>query len=175
MSTDPQDKAEVQQRLWKEIGKGRYGMLGLTNVTPAQHFQPMTAFAEPETGQIWFFTRTDTDLARASATGAQAMFVVQAKDQELQACISGYLRAVRDPDRIDKYWGPVVAAWYPDGKDDPRLTLLRLDASDAQVWLSEQGPLKFAFEIAKANLAGKEPDVGSRAALDLRGGAATHH
>ncbi|MGA0601130.1 pyridoxamine 5'-phosphate oxidase family protein [Caulobacter sp. KR2-114] len=175
MSTDPHDKAEVEQRLWKEIAKGRYGMLGLTNVTPAQHFQPMTAFAEPETGQIWFFTRNDTDLARSAERGGQAMFVIQAKDQELQACIGGYLRTVRDPDRIDRYWGPVVAAWYPEGKDDPRLTLLRFDVADAQVWLSEQGPLKFGFEIAKANLTGQEPDVGSRASLDLRGGTPTQH
>jgi general stress protein 26 len=174
MSIDTHDKAEVEQRLWKEIAKGRYGMLGLTNVTPAQHFQPMTAFAEPESGQIWFFTRNDTDLARATLNGAAAMFVVQAKDQELQACIGGALRAVRDADRIDKYWGPMVAAWFPDGKDDPRLVMLRLDVADAQVWLSEQGPLKFAFEIAKANLTGKEPDVGSHASLDLRGGRVTH-
>lgn len=153
-------EAELQERLWKEVEKARYGMLGLVGRTPAQHFQPMTAFCEPDSGQIWFFSRTDTDLAQAIADGAEAMFVVQAKDQGFQACVRGRLTQQLDRDRMQKYWGPVVAAWYPEGKDDPRLTMLRLDLADAQVWLSETNPLAFGFQIAKANMTGREPDVG---------------
>jgi general stress protein 26 len=162
------DREDVENRLWREIEKVRYGMLGVVGAGPAQHFQPMTPFLEPETGTIWFFTRNDTDLAKASAgEGAQAMFTIQSKDNELQACIGGRLTQDHDRARIDKYWNAVVSAWYPEGKDDPRLTLMRLDGEDAAVWLSEQGPIKFAYEIAKANLTKTEPDIGERASIDL--------
>ena len=160
-------QAELEVRLWKEIEKARYGMLGLVGRSPAQHFQPMTAFCEPDNGQIWFFSRSDTDLARAVAEGADAMFVVQAKDQGFQACVGGRLAQQVDRARIEQYWGPIVAAWYPDGKDDPRLTLLRFDLSDAQVWLSETNPLAFGFQIAKANVTGREPDVGETRPLSF--------
>ena len=160
-------QAELEVRLWKEIEKARYGMLGLVGRSPAQHFQPMTAFCEPDNGQIWFFSRSDTDLARAVAEGADAMFVVQAKDQGFQACVGGRLAQQADRARIEQYWGPIVAAWYPDGKDDPRLTLLRFDLSDAQVWLSETNPLAFGFQIAKANVTGREPDVGETRPLSF--------
>ena len=33
---------------------------------------------------------------------------------------------------MDRYWNPVLSAWYPDGKDDPRLTLLRFDVDDGE-------------------------------------------
>jgi general stress protein 26 len=82
MSTDPNDRAAVEKRLWKELDDARFGMLGLTN--GHQHFQPMTAFAEPEGGQIWFFTKEDTDLARSANGGAEAMLIVQSKDQEFR-------------------------------------------------------------------------------------------
>ena len=72
-----------------------------------------------------------------------------------------------DPARIEKYWNPIVAAWYPEGKADPHLTLLCLDVTDAQVWISEGGPIKFAFEVAKANLTGQTPDVGGSTRLNL--------
>jgi general stress protein 26 len=162
-------EAELQQRLWKEIAKARYGMLGVVGHTPVQHFQPMTAFAEEDNGQIWFFTQTETDLARAVEHGAPAMFIVQAKDQGFQACIGG--RLIHHPDRIriDKYWNPVVSAWYPDGKEDTRLTLLRFDLTDAQVWISETNPLAFAFQIAKANMTHERPDVGDSATVNLTG------
>ena len=45
--------------------------------------------------------------------------------------------------------------------------MLCLDVSDAQVWISEGGPIKFAFEVAKANLTGTTPDVGGSRRLNL--------
>jgi|APAra7269096979_1048534.scaffolds.fasta_scaffold05792_4 general stress protein 26 len=165
MSTDPNDRAAVEKRLWKELDDARFGMLGLTN--GHQHFQPMTAFAEPEGGQIWFFTKEDTDLARSASGGAEAMLIVQSKDQEFQACIGGVLSTARDTVRIDKYWNSVLAAWFPGGKDDPSLTLLRLDARDAELWISKGGPVRFAWEVAKANLTDSPPEVGDKAHIQL--------
>jgi general stress protein 26 len=173
--THAHTEAELQDRLWKEIEKARYGMLGLTGQTPAHHFQPMTAFCERDGGQIWFFTRNDTDLARATERGVPAMFIVQAKDQGFQACIGGSLVQEFDSGRMQEYWNPVVAAWYPEGQNDPRLTMLRLDVSDAQVWLSETNPMAFGFQIVKANMTGKEPDVGESAPVNLTTGALDAH
>ena len=165
MSLDPHDKAAVEKRLWKEIDHTRFGMLGL--VHSHQHFQPMTAFVEPDGAQIWFFTRTDSDIARTAANGAEAMFVVQSKDQDFQACIGGVLSVEYDATRIEKYWNPAVAAWYPDGKGDPRLTLLRLDANDAELWISKGGPIRFAWEMARANLTDRQPDLGDQVHVTL--------
>lgn len=171
--THAHTEAELQDRLWKEIDKARYGMLGLVGQTPAHHFQPMTAFCERDGGQIWFFTRNDTDLAKACVQGGQAMFIIQAKDQGFQACIGGRLAQQFDAARMQQYWNPVVAAWYPEGQNDPRLTMLRFDVSDAQVWLSETNPMAFGFQIVKANMTGKEPNVGESAPLQLDSGDLT--
>jgi general stress protein 26 len=173
MSTHDHSPQELEQRLWKEIDKARYGMLGVVGVAPARHFQPMTAFAEAHNGQIWFFTRTDTDLAcGVRDEPGHAMFIIQAKDQGFQACVGGRLIQHFDAERMEFLWNPIVAAWYPEGKTDPHLTLLRLDVSDAQVWLSETNPVTFAFQIAKANVTHQTPDLGESAALDLFGGKA---
>lgn len=166
MGIDINDREAVEKKLWDEVGKhGRTVMLG-AHTHPMQHFQPMTAFTEPEQGLVWFFTRTDTDLAQSIQEGKGAMMVVQ-DGQKFHACVGGDLTLQHDPARIDKYWNPVVAAWYPEGKADPKLTLLCLDVHDAQVWVSEGGPLKFAFEIARANATGTTPDVGGSTRLNL--------
>lgn len=164
MSTDLTNRADVERRLWDEIEKHNTGMLGITG-SGHHHTQPMTAFVERKSNQIWFFTRTDTDLAREIAEGKSAMFVHQQKD--VQACIGGQLTLQHDPDRIDKYWNAVVAAWYPEGKADPHLTMLCLECDDAQVWISEGGPVKFVWEIAKANATHKIPEVGGSASVNF--------
>jgi general stress protein 26 len=141
-------------------------MLGLVGVEHPQHFQPMTPFPEPENGQIWFFTRDNTDLAKAVAAAGEpshAMLTISSRDQDVKACLGGTLTLSQDRTRIDKFWNSVVAAWYPDSKDDPHLILLRLDLDSATVWLSEAGPVRFAYEIARANMTGREPDLGGRA------------
>jgi general stress protein 26 len=164
MTIDIRDKAAVERRLWDDLEKTRFGMLGVDGPS-GRHFAPMTAFVERESGKVWFFTSNETELAKAAQAGAAAMFIVMAKDQELQACIGGQLTASVDDLHRDKYWSPMVAAWFPKGKADPTLTLLCLTCKDADVWLSEQGPVKFGFEIAKANLTGATPDVGAHASL----------
>ena len=42
-----------------------------------------------------------------------------------------------DNDRavIDRLWNRYVAAWFPGGKDDPKLALLRLDPERAEIWV----------------------------------------
>lgn len=164
MSIDPNNIADIKKRLWKAIDERHgTGMLGLMD--SRQHFQPMTAFVEEGDGQIWFFTRKDTDLAQAVAAGdSMAMFVVQTND--LQACLGGRLTETFDRVRMDKYWNSVVAAWYPNGKDDANLTMLRLDLEDAEVWISAN-PVRFAWEIAKANATHRAPDAGDKAHVDF--------
>jgi general stress protein 26 len=159
------EKAEAE--FWAHLKKSNTGMLGLDQ--PGYHAQPMTAYREQETGTIWFFTRDETDLARDVAAGSQsAMFHYGSKDQNVWACIHGEL-TVHGHDReiIDRYWNPVVAAWYPGGKDDPQLTILRFDADDGRVWVNEGGFFKFAYEIAKANATKTMPKAGGVADVNL--------
>ena len=162
--------AEAETEFWKSLKESNTGMLGLDR--PGYHHQPMTGFGEPEVGAIWFFTRTDTDFARDVAAGGQGggvmgMFCYQAKDGKVQACIHGRLAIDQDRTRIDKYWNPVVAAWYPEGKDDPHLTLVRFDAEHGRVWVSNKGALGVGYQVLKANLTKTTPDAGGGADVEL--------
>ena len=168
MSDDTLSPADAEKEFWAHLKKSNTGLLGLDQ--PGYHAQPMTAFREEETGTIWFFTRDDTDLAKDAAIGGQsAMFHYGSKDQNVWACIHGEL-SVQGQDRaiVDRYWNPVLAAWYPDGKEDRHLTILRFDADDGRVWVNKGGLVKFAFEIAKANLTKTIPDAGGVADVNLQ-------
>lgn len=163
MSIDIKDTAAVERRLWDSVEHHPTGMLGLVGET--DHFQPMTAFVDRAANRLWIFTRNDTDLAHQVGTGHMAMFVHQQRD--LKACIGGELRIDTDHRAIDRYWNSVVAAWYPLGRDDPHLVMLRMDCDDARVWIDDHGPVKFAWEIAKANLTKNPPHIGARSNIDF--------
>ena len=166
--TNHLERKDAEERLFKAIEDTRVGMLGVSGGEP-RHMQPMTAFAERDAGELWFFTYRDTDLLRDvnASGGHHAMFCLISKDREIYACLGGELEEHFDRERMERYWNPVVAAWYPDGKDDPRLTLMRMRLDDAQIWISEAGPVRFAFEIAKANMTKEQPDLGDRANIQF--------
>lgn len=167
MGTDVKDPADVRKRLYKEVDDARFGMLGVIGAPTQHHFNPMACYPDKDMGDIWFFTKKGTDLVRDAGLGQSAMFIVASKDQDFQACIGGDLREEFDRDRLEKFWNAHVAAWYPDGKDDPQLTMLRFQPSDADVWISKAGPVKYAFEVAKANASHSIPDVGGKANVQL--------
>ena len=160
---------EAEEEFWNHLETSNTGMLGLDQ--PGYHAQPMTAFRDGETSTIWFFTRDDTDLAKDAAVGSgqSAMFHYGSKDQNVWACIQGEL-SVHGPDReiIDRHWNPVLAAWYPGGKDDPNLTILRFEAGDGRVWVNEGGFFKFFYEVARANVTKTLPDAGGVVDVNLQ-------
>lgn len=132
------DTRELEARFWKHLDDDRTLMLGADGIAP----RPMTAIAEDERAPLWFFTSSDTDLGRqldtAPAVDAVASFA--AKDHALFAMLTGRLVADNDRAVIDRLWNPFIAAWFT-GKDDPKLRLLRMDASEAHVWLNENSML----------------------------------
>lgn len=127
---------ELEQRLWDALGSDMTVMLGLAGVGES-HMRPMTAqlLDDHARGTIWFFTSTETELARALAgTVGPALFTFASKGHDLFATVHGTLRIDNDRAVVDKLWNPFVAAWFEHGKNDPKLTLLRMDAREAEIW-----------------------------------------
>jgi len=160
------DPQEIEARLWKDMEDHRVGMLGLTGGQP-QQLQPMTAFWDAEARSLFFYTSKDTDLVRDVGGGHAGLFIFINKDHSLWASLGGDLTEEQDRGRIEKFWSPFVAAWFPNGKDDPKLTLLRFKPVEADVWINDKGPVRFGLEILKGNAPGKTADGGVREHLEL--------
>ena len=124
---------QLEEQLWKTIESDRTVMLGMVGAD-AGHTRPMTAQIENGHGPIWFFTTTDTALVENLRPGAKAYISVVSKGHDIWASIHGTLALANDPAVIDRLWSGSVAAWYEGGKADPRLALLRFDASEAEIW-----------------------------------------
>ena len=128
--TDPR---ELEEKFWKALESDRTVMLGLDGQEDG-HARPMTVQAEERRSPIWFFTSADNVLVQQLGDGSgRAIAGFASKGHDLFASIRGSLRVDTDRTVVERLWNPFVGAWY-EGKDDPKLRLLRLDAEDAEVW-----------------------------------------
>jgi general stress protein 26 len=97
----------------------------------------MTAQVEGERSPIWFFTAKETALVQNLGRSNRAIATFSSKGHDLFATIHGDLEVDNNSAVIDRLWNRFVAAWYPGGKTDPTLALLRFDAEHAEIWLNE--------------------------------------
>lgn len=139
-----QTEADIEAKFWKSLQGDRTVMLGLAGVEDG-HSQPMTAQLleehEHTGGPIWFFTSADTDLAQAVGSSHRAVIHFSSRGHDLFAAVDGELMPVSDRTIIDRLWNKFIAAWFPGGKEDPKLRLLRFDGERAQIWLNENSAL----------------------------------
>jgi len=132
------DNAAIEQKFWEAVKSDRTMFVGLRR-DQGGVAQPMTALMEKdrEKGPIYFFTSSETDLARAVNGADEADLYFVAKGHDLFASATGRLVEDSDQTMINRLWNPFVAAWFEGGKADPTLRLLRFDLHEAQIWLNE--------------------------------------
>jgi len=138
------DDHEIEVEFWKALKDSPFLMLGIDGARDGAT-QPMTAQFEDqdcEAGVLWFFTANDHDFTRAMGQSSQGMATFAAKGHDLFASLRGTLALHNDRATIDRLWNPIVAEWY-EGKNDPKLALVRFDVADAKIWLCDvEGFLK---------------------------------
>jgi general stress protein 26 len=140
------NETEIRSKFWKALNSDMTMFLGIEGQEDG-HARPMTAQLEEEhysggeyRGPVWFFTSTENTLYQLIQQGelagksqrANAHFV--SKGHDLWAAVHGTLSTTRDRAMIDKLWNRFVAAWY-EGKDDPKIALIRLDPENAHIWI----------------------------------------
>lgn len=157
----PQD---LERKFWKALKSDRTLMLGLDGLEDG-HSRPMTALVEDESGPIWFFAGRPNVVVDHLTQPRRAIAAFSAKGHDLFASIHGNLGIDNDRTVIDRLWNPFIAAWF-EGKDDPKLVLLRFDPEHAEIWLNESSLLagvKMLFGAdPKQDYADKVADVDLR-------------
>jgi general stress protein 26 len=151
---------EIEERFWDALNDSPFLMLGIEGARDGAT-QPMTVQFEDQdcaAGQLWIFTANDHDFTRALAHSNRAIATYSAKGHDLFASLRGTLEIVNDRATVDRLWNPIVAEWY-EGKDDPKLALVRFQVEDAKIWLSN---VKGFLTPALNKLLGRKPEAGMK-------------
>jgi len=154
------DNREIEEQFWGALEDSPFVMLGLDEARESA-MQPMTARFEDqdrERGCVWFFTAKDHDLVRALGQDNRAVASFAAKGHDVFASLRGRLLLDNDRATLDRLWNVIVAEWY-EGKDDPKMALLRFEIEDAKIWLSDIGGF---LKPAINKLFGRKPEAGMK-------------
>ncbi len=120
---------DILQTMWKKFADSPYIMIGLNK--NADHSVPMHAQLDKNAnGHFWFYTTTNNRIAEGGKATAQ----FASKEHDLFACFIGKLVEETDQEVITRYWSKQVEAWYPQGRNDPKLKMLRFELDNTEIW-----------------------------------------
>ncbi len=130
----------------------------ITRAGGALHARPMSVAELKPDADAYFATSLDSPKVAEIEADPYAMITFQ--DGSKYAVITGEARVVRDRALIEKLWSEAWRVWFPQGKDDPSLCLLKLEAREGEFWDNTGAKgLRYLFEGAKAVLQGTRPET----------------
>lgn len=118
--------------------------------------RPLSIAESQDDGAMYFSTAVDSPKVEELEADPHVNVVMQ--DGRRFVSLTGTATVVRDRLVIERLWRPGWKVWFPLGKDDPSLCLLRVDPTEATYWdLAGTTGIRYAFEIAKAYVKGGRP------------------
>jgi general stress protein 26 len=144
-----------------------YAMLTTLAVDSSLVSRPLQTLQMDAACALWFFTsaasgkiddiRHDSHVNLAYANPAKKIFVT----------VSGHAQIVVDRHKVDELWSPAQMIFFPQGRDDPTLALLKIMPDAAKYWDGKESALPKLLKFSRAVLKGEPADIGKSRALDV--------
>lgn len=151
MSVDSTEKFKV---LIKDFDNAMF-----VTQTPTHELRarPMVIADPMEDGDLIFITSGEAPKTKEAVEHPQVNVTMQSSNKFLS--LSGIASVSYDKAKIEQVWKPAWKAWFPKGKEDPEIRLIRVTAQSGEYWdMSGVNKMSFVFRAGKALLQGEKLD-----------------
>lgn len=166
MNNDPNTKENLEKLvdLIKDI---KVAMMTTMDDDGCLRSRPMRTMQTNPDGDLWFFTGYESEKSHELAQDAHVNLSYAKPDDELYVSVSGKATLTRDKHKIEELWNPFLTTWFPQGKDDPNVALIKVTIDKAEYWDSPSSAVVHLYGVVKAALTGERPDAGENKKINL--------
>lgn len=154
------DNREAQQKLKQLVESVRICMFATIDEGGEMFSRPMSTAQVEDDGSLWFFSNEYSEKVQDISHESQVYLFYSHPGQNSYLHVKGVCSIVNDQAKIDELWNPAIKAWFPEGKDDPKLCLLRVKPTDASYWDGPSSKFVVLFKMATAAVLGSKPNLG---------------
>jgi general stress protein 26 len=162
--------------LWKLVEGIEIAMLTTRRSDGHMVSRPMATQKRAVGADFWFATLESMPKVREISEEPRVNLSYYKDRTREWVSISGDAEISRDRGKIRELWAPDWKLWFPDdgGEDDgtaedPRIVLIGVRAVTAQYMTLEKPQALVLFDVVKAKLTGKTPELGEIKEIRLAG------
>lgn len=164
---DELKKLENIEKFRGMIDNIKTAMLTTYDETDGFHSRPMGTAQFDVDGNIWFFTNEFSPKVQEISVENTVSVTYADVANNIYLSITGSANTVDDRQKMKQLWNPYVEIFFPDGIDDPKLTLLKVEAHRGEYWDSSAGIVAVTFKKLIAAVTGKKFEAGEHDKVDL--------
>jgi general stress protein 26 len=140
----------------------------LTTVNGGQlRSRPMSTQKFEFDGDLWFFTSDQTHKIEEIEQDSRVNVAYSKPEDNVYVSVSGRAELVKDKEKIEELWNPILKAWFPEGLDDPTLALLKISVEEAEYWDSPNSKIVQLYGFVKAIVTGEPAKGGEHGKVSL--------
>lgn len=127
-----QEQMDTIQAMVKDI---KYTMMTTRNGENHLHSCPMNT-TETSIGakEIWFIGHTPSETVDNIKQNAEVNLAYVTQDADKYLSVSGTAELVDDAEKLDELWTVMYNAYFEQGKEDPRVQLIKVVPHGAEYW-----------------------------------------
>lgn len=159
-----EDNIDKLSHLIKDI---EVAMMTTTSEDGGLHSRPMATQKTDFDGDLWFFTNNRSGKILALKKDQNVNLSYASPEHNRYLSVSGRAEVVNNKQKAKELWSPVLKAWFPEGVDDPELTLIRVSVESAEYWDAPSNTLVNLVGFAKTITTGEQYRPGENNRVDL--------
>jgi general stress protein 26 len=166
MADTQTDNLEKLRDMIKDID---FCMLTTIDEQGDPHSRPMSSNGDIDPdGDLWFFTNASSHKVSEVEQSPKVNVSFADPDKQRYVSVTGTANLVRDRNKIDELWRPEFKMWFPEGKDDPNIALLKVNLEKGEYWDSPSSTIGYALSFVSSLVTGKQPEFGENRKVDLK-------
>lgn len=159
---------EATEKL-RELIKGiDIAMLTTVDQDGTLRSRPMGTQEAEFDGDLWFLTSVDTAKVPEIRHDQNVNVSYADSGSHRYVSVTGKALILDDKAKIEEFWQPIYKAYFPEGKDDPKLRVLKINVEKAEYWDSPGGIIPTVIGFARAMLGDENADLGENQKLNLK-------
>jgi general stress protein 26 len=166
MSTKNLYSTEAKEKIKKLAESIDFTMMATNLKNQPFHVIPMSTKEVDADGNIWFLSNKDSTHNKNIETDAGVHLIYADKGNFEFLSVYGRATISTDRTRIKDLYGSGDDAWFK-GEDDPNITALKIEPTEAQYWDTKNGKVLSLLKMIGGAITGKEPDLGVEGKLKL--------
>ncbi len=160
-------REEAMAKIAEMIGDARISTLTTVDADGTLWSRPMAVQTDGFDGTLHYFTHADTEKVEHIGRNPNVAVAFSDPKDQNYVTLAGTAAVLNDRTTIAELWSEPMRTWFPDGKDDQDLRLLRVDVHRAEYWDSPSSAVVYAYGYVKAALTGKAPNPGDHGTVEL--------
>ena len=120
--------------------------------------RPMAVQDVDDDGNLWFLSADDSHKNQELKSDQHVQLLFQGSSYSDFLTLYGITTITKDKKKIDELWQPIYKTWFTAGKDDPRITVIKVRPQDGYYWDTKHNAVVGILKRAAGAVMGKTLD-----------------